>query len=119
HRRGDLPVLVRLPPRGRRPQPSRPLRAQPGQRQRVRETGLLPRQLRGPDGPRARRSAHSSLTAAGARWPFLDWPYPIAFAHRGGASEKPENATTDVERALELGYRYVETDAHLTADGVL
>ncbi len=56
---------------------------------------------------------------ANAAHPYLDWPGPIAFAHRGGASEAPENTMPAFEHAVALGFRYLETDAHLTADGIL
>ncbi len=44
---------------------------------------------------------------------------PIAIAHRGGAAVWPENTLRSFRGAIELGFRYIETDLHVTRDGLI
>ena len=51
--------------------------------------------------------------------PFLTQERPMAFAHRGGALEAEENTAEAFEYAVGLGYSHIETDVHLSRDGVV
>lgn len=44
---------------------------------------------------------------------------PIGFAHRGARSKAPENTLDAFRKAIELGATGIETDAWVTADGVV
>jgi len=53
--------------------------------------------------------------------PYLDGPYPRAYAHRGWHLDELaglENTTAAFRRAVDEGFTYLELDVHATADGV-
>ncbi len=43
---------------------------------------------------------------------------PLVIAHRGGGNEYTENSVEAFTAMRELGFRHIETDAHVTKDGV-
>ncbi|WP_394250765.1 glycerophosphodiester phosphodiesterase family protein [Arthrobacter pityocampae] len=60
------------------------------------------------------------------RYPYLDSaagtpprPQPIALSHRGFAPDGGENTLAAFERAVDLGFRYLEIDVHASSDGVV
>jgi len=54
--------------------------------------------------------------------PYLTGPHPRAFAHRGWHIDDlagMENSLSAFRRAVQEGFRYLETDVHATSDGVV
>lgn len=54
---------------------------------------------------------------------YFETPTPLALAHRGGAllpaNKGIENSIVAFRNAVDLGYRYLETDVHCSSDGVV
>ncbi len=62
-------------------------------------------------------AADGSTPDAGASR-FFDGAPPRILAHRGFALDAPENTLLSFERAVRLGITHIETDVHVSADGV-
>jgi glycerophosphoryl diester phosphodiesterase len=51
--------------------------------------------------------------------PYFELPRPVVIGHRGAAGERPENTLASFARGLEAGAAILESDLHLTRDGVV
>ena len=49
---------------------------------------------------------------------FFDVDRPIVIGHRGAAGDRPENTLLSFETALEQGAQILESDIHISSDGV-
>ncbi len=79
----------------------------------MRDIPALGRTSHGPE----RRYRPAMVT--GSLHPFLAQQRPLAFAHRGGDEVAPENSMAAFSAATGLGFRILETDVHLSADGAI
>lgn len=52
-------------------------------------------------------------------FPYLDLEHPLRLAHRGSRVLWPENTAEAFQGAVDLGYRYIETDVRITSDRVV
>jgi len=52
------------------------------------------------------------------RHPYFDLHLPIILGHRGAAGEMPENTLLSFATGLELGAQILESDVHVTRDGI-
>lgn len=52
------------------------------------------------------------------RHPYFDVPRPVVIGHRGAAGTHPENTLASFAAALEQGAGILESDVHVTRDGV-
>ncbi|MAC29698.1 MAG: glycerophosphodiester phosphodiesterase [Sandaracinus sp.] len=79
------------------------------------------RRRRGVPVKRARRPWRPRVAASISEpvKPYFGDGRRLLFAHRGGAKRWPENTLLAFEQAHALGYRWIETDIHLSADGEL
>jgi glycerophosphoryl diester phosphodiesterase len=62
------------------------------------------------------RTLHGTVRAV--RHPYFCLPTPIVIGHRGCAGSAPENTLIAFERGLAAGAAILESDVHLTRDGV-
>ena len=58
-------------------------------------------------------------TVHGMAHPYFNLSRPIVIGHRGAAGERPENTLASFARGLEAGAAILESDLHLTRDGVV
>ncbi len=59
------------------------------------------------------------MTVPPASHSFLINDEPLGFAHRGGVEVAPENSIAAFAAAVDTGLHYLETDVHLSVDGVV